>query len=389
MLILFSIFFVLCTIAFIPLPLLDSFWVVKEWVFMFGCSLILACSFIFKRNREYYNLPIMIMLVIIMVHFCFYFMKPIVFSYGKIQWNLWCIKPTINAILGLFTFKIILESCDKNFIFKVTKMTAFMGFACSVYMLIQFLGIDPIFKNNVKWFHTNGHEVSKTYMIGFFNNKMLASQFVAVTASLFLIFKGIRYKLAYIFMLGILFLTDTTISVVALSVGLMTYFFITERWKISCVVFTASLFCIFILNRIYPDFINDTGRYELWVNIIKYSIEQNTILFGNGWGSFAHIGFISGNKNAISAHNEFIQFLSDGGIVFVGVFIWYLLDLFMRIKSFLSNKTAIFVGYVCALASYMVVLIFSFPLRIASLALLGIIILFCLEYTLIEGESNV
>ena len=86
------------------------------------------------------------------------------------------------------------------------------------------------------------------------------------------------------------------------------------------------------------------------------------------------------------AHNEWIQILHDGGIFMVVLVIGYLTDLIRRI--FYTNPSTLLIGYIVGMVSFIVISCAGFPLRIGSLALIGVLYITCLEI-LTRGDSYV
>ena len=78
------------------------------------------------------------------------------------------------------------------------------------------------------------------------------------------------------------------------------------------------------------------------------------------------------------------HFLKEGGIVLVFLVCAYLNDLIKRIIA--TPPDIMLIGFISVLCSFLVIMSGGFPLRIAPLALVGLITIAALEY-LTRGEE--
>ena len=380
------IFVVLISVIYLPeqlngsdIQFKDAFWIPKELVFMIGSSVVIG--YYFSENKNIGSLKNRIFGIIfgfIVISSLLRFMLPLIFNgiNGRIFWNLFLIRPTINFILGSFLVYVLVSgSTIENWV-KLSKLFAYLGFGFACYAILQWCGIDQIF-GKADFNYTNGIFERKILMVTFLANNFLTSNFISVLSPFCLMFKETRFKIFYIVCGAAILLTQTTIAFVSYFIGLFVYLLMNRKFKVLFVTCGLSLIMFFVMCKFDRTFMSDTGRYTLWWNIIT---TNSLPFFGNGTGSFIIAGFTSGKLQALHAHNEWLQFYYEGGLVLVVMSLMYMFDLIKRIWSeYIENNSIILIGFTSAFFSYLVVMSGGFPLRIASLALIFILIISCLE----------
>lgn len=361
---------------------LDMFWFPKNVVFtILGFSLI-ASSWIDKsihKEKELKNTWLGLILIYTILSFSWYFFRPILYpNMNRVYFNVWNYLPTMNIILALFLIQALVENTDNlGRWLKVAKIFCWLAFLFSVYAILQFFKLDQLFNKNYTW-------IGVQRMVTFLGNNMLTGNFLAMLSPFCLIFRDLRYKIFYLVILTAIVLTTSVISVLAFCAGLIIYLIFTKRVKLAvlliiCLALGVILLKGFKMSDTYGyTIIKDNGRIDLWSKaLIKC---RDTLFTGFGQGSFAmqrFPGFELPGGFWLSAHNEFVQIIFEGGIILFALVLGYLCDLFRRI--YYAKKTMLMAGYTSALVSYLVICLFGFPLRISSLALTGIIYISALE----------
>jgi hypothetical protein len=288
-----------------------------------------------------------------------------------VLWNLWIIRPFINVVLGLWVLQSLVEYTDNLHRWvNIAKMLCWVAFGFAVYTIFQRLGFDPIFKR----FNTN------CLPITFFGNDKLTGNFLAMLSPVCLIFKDFRYKIIYVLCLIGILLTGSAISLVAFITGLFIYLLFNKKGKlILLLILTVSIFVV--VKKI--SFFSFSGRFKIWEQVLSHC--KDTIWLGKGLGNFAAEQYKPlDNTVAVSAHCEFFQILHDSGIFMIALVSLYILDLLKRI--FFAHWNMLLVGFVSALFAYLVICFGNFPLRIAPMALTGIVYIAVIEAILIKGE---
>ena len=380
----FYIFFILTSIVILPIAKLNDFWwIPKECIFnLFGFSFIAATWFgNTQKSLTFKNLWLGIILIYCVLSFGWYFYIPLIFNnqVGKIIWNLWVIRPFINIFLGLLIIQALVEYTDNLHRWvQISKMLCWVSFGFSVYAILQYLGIDQIFNQpNVRF--TNDERV-----ITLLGNSTLTGNFLAMLSPLCLIFKRLRYKIIYVLCFFGILVSNSSLSMVAFVIGLLTYLLLMKKYKMSMLIILLGSVFVFIKGI---GFFSFSGRFEIWNNIFIYC--KDTIWLGKGLGNFAvnqyrpfaYLKALYSN----SAHCEPLQILHDGGLFMLALVMVYLVDLFRRM--FFTKQNILFIGFISAFITYLIISLGNFPLRIAPLALVGIIYIASLEAQIIKGEQ--
>jgi hypothetical protein len=192
----------------------------------------------------------------------------------------------------------------------VMNVMFYSGFVMSLYVILQSIGIDPLFK--ISTYEATKY-IPSNKLAGTLGHPSIVAMFILVCIPAAIFLKK-RYSL--LLMISSLLLTKSMISIGALALSTMFLFFFDKRhWLI--VVF---LFFVF-LSTIFQGFIisEASGRYDVWLTALN-DIKQNpiTILTGFGIGGFSFIfqPLMHGNMEYwASLHNEYLQVLWGVGIV--------------------------------------------------------------------------
>lgn len=374
--ILFYILFILTSITVLTIPnLYDNFWIQKECVFNILGFAFIASSWIGNNPKilTFKNKWIAIIFIYLVLSFGWFFYLPLITSKlgTKVVWNLWVIRPFINIVLGLWIIQTLVEYTDslQRWV-NISKMLCWAAFGFSIYSIFQVWGFDPIFKR----FGTNNLPVT------FFGNSNLTGNFLAILSPICLIFKDFRYKIIYALCFIAILLTNSSVSLISFIAGLFIYLLLTKKWKI--VLLLALTGILFVVVK-KPAFFSFSGRFKIWNDTLGYC--KDTLWLGKGLGNFAANQYKPLDSTvAISAHCEPLQILHDSGIFMVSLIGIYFLDLFRRI--FISKWNMLLIGFTSALSAYLIICFGNFPLRIAPMALTGIIYIAAIETILIKGE---
>ncbi len=386
------IYFIICSFLVIP-GIKEEFWMPKNAVFVTGGLILLSWNFMVTENNiiKFSNKWAMALVIYISVVFGYFFFIPIIFnnSLGKVTWNVWNFLPTINTIIAVFLIKFLVESTVS-----FRPWVDFAKVACwcmaifSFVVITQYFGIDPFYTEANGWYIQKGRWdgiPKNATIVTFLGNDFLSANYIAVLAPLCLIFQQLRYKIFLALAIISLVLIKSITGILALSFGCLVYFGLTNQyWKFFLGLAALILLGVWSFIR-HPEFLSSTGRLEVWPDFIKASFDN--IYTGHGLGSFMMMKYKNlAGKTYLSAHNELIQIFYEGGIILVGIVMGYFIDFAKRVVF--SKPTILSVGYLSALASYLVFCMTGFPLHIASLALIGILLIASLEAQ-IRGEKYV
>ena len=363
----------------------DAFWIPKEAAFISLAMVTIASSFFLKeaKTETFRNKWIGAILIWAAVSFTFIFLGPLMFNNpnGTVQWNIWNFRPTLNLFLGIFLLITLVENTDdmKRWI-NISKFLCYLGAAFSVYALLQWVGIDPVFVNNGQFIFSNGQATRNAFMVTTMGNKELTSNFIAIISPLCLMFKDLRFKIFYFLMFLAIFLSDSTISMAGFFGALLLYFLMTKRIK----YFLAGVVLLGIVVAsscfLFPEFLSSSGRLGMWSEVLPKFFSSDISYFGGGLGNFPATRFKVRNLLAVSAHNEFIQILWEGGILSLFLVLGYLFTLTGRVLStWINHNSFMLICFFCGLVSFLIISVGAFPLRIAPMALIGLLYIAGLE----------
>lgn len=360
----------------------DLFLIPKEAMFnLLGFSII-ASSWISARKRTFVfeNKWFGIILIWIIVSFVWNYYRPIVFATQRIaRIPYWTVRPTINTILGLFLIKTLIENTDtlEKWV-TIAKILCWLCFGFAIYTIIQNFELDQLwnFKPHIHFLQS---KYNKQYLVTLTGNHFLTANFIALLSPLCLMFKEFRYKIIYAISFIAILLCYSALSVGVFAAVFLLYLFLTKKylWFLGLSVFSV-IGLIFIYIK-YPDYVSANYRLWLWPRVL--SACKSRFFTGYGLGQFAFRSFSLDPKgewgNFHAVHNEFLQLLYSNGIVIIVFVIGYFQGLFRRILR--VEKNMLLYGYICGLVSFLLISMGSFPLRMASMALVGILYISALE----------
>lgn len=381
MFIITSILLVLSSVLFWPFSVNDPFLVIKESVFVLGSLSLFAYSF-YRGNciNHFRNTFLALILIYIVLGFIWFFYVPFITAKGKVLWNFWNFRPTINVICSMLLIKLLFENCYsfKNWI-NLGKVIAWVGGVLAVYSILQYFNIEPVFNlfnKNFKYLFENGTPSGDQRMVTLFGSSFVTSAFLAVCAPMCLIYKNMKYRIFYILIFISLILLNKTMALGALIISLAYYLLINKKMlKFKILISGCLLFLIYKYFK-NPDFFSFMGRESVWISTWNKFLESP--LFGFGLGYFEMLKLKSNNLDVFFAHNEYLQNLVDLGIVGSLIIFMFFVDLSKKI--FRSDQNILLVGYTCGLISLLVLSFGSFPIRIAPIALIAIIYIAGLLY---------
>ena len=390
--VLLYIVLILCSVIVIPYYVPNEWWIPKEAVYLIGGFSVVAVSMMFPRaNGVFANKWIGAIFLYTILSFGWYFFIPLIFPLNgtKTLWNMWNYMPTLNLILGILLIKTLVENTDTNRRWVIlSHIICWLSCLFSVVVICQHFGLDQLFSNNPIYEikrSSSGYLIPNSKIVGFLGNSFLAGNFIAITAPLCLIFKEFRYKVIFVLACIAMYFVDSTVSMIAFISSILLFLILTKDIKKFFIFISFLIITVFVIHSLNPEYFNMSGRESVWGDFFKRCMER--FYTGFGLGSFSNFHYT--NKHGLiyfSAHNEWIQLLHDGGSIMLALVLGYLIDLGRRILR--TQPNMLLIGYIVAFSSWLVISTAGFPLRIASLALIGLLYITCLE-VLTKGEVNV
>lgn len=268
--------------------------------------------------------------------------------------GLWNYKPLLYLVVYFLAFIAISSYSNVSKIIpNVMKVMFYSGFVMSLYVLLQSVGIDPLFKiSSVEaTVHTPSYKLAGTL-----GHPTIVASFIlmCLPAAIYL-----QKKYSLFIMVLALILTKSMVSIGAFA--LSTAFLMSFGDKYRLILF-AALFALLALIFHKLIIAESSGRYDVWITALN-DIKQNptTLLTGFGIGAFAFI-FQPLMHSKIpywaSLHNEYLQVLWSVGIV--GLFLmirsiyWFFKNSWNISDNFSVRclATSFFSICVCALGNF-------------------------------------
>lgn len=266
---------------------------------------------------------------------CIFFSpKPGIALMGMPVANFWVWKASlVFVIFSLFIISIY--SIDFKFSDKLLllKIMFWCGFIMSLYMILQFFGLDQFFTLQ----NLPVSSLPPSAVIGgTMGHPTIVSPFVAMLIPLGLYFR--KYIFVGVMIIAVC-LTKSYIGIGAMVLSLIILFALRNRK--SLIIFTALLLLtvsiVFINPKAKQVIINRaSGRIEIWNNIIQdiskpiVKEQNNTYPFtGFSPGSFYYIFHARhpSNPSFLQAHNEYLELLYDTGIIGLVIFLGAIITL--------------------------------------------------------------
>lgn len=194
-------------------------------------------------------------------------------------------------------------------------------------------------------------------VMSFFGNPIFFASHLTISIPIFFGFMlSLKKFLKFLLIIPILcslfalYLTETRAAWIGISVSAFVFILHTiKRKKIKLALVAIFIMCILAISYIRKDvWLRQQAHLLIWRDTLKMWIRNP--IFGTGIGTF-HIYFpdyaskelrtIWPQKQFIinDAHNEYIQILSETGILGFGIFLWFLFTLFIVVKELMKKMT--------------------------------------------------
>lgn len=280
------------------------------------------------------------------------------------------VQPVVDlSLLGSYTaeFKVFsfflmfcsLASCQfsKETIDRILTVMFIGALLMSVYMILQALNLDQIFKPKPEYFAS---DVKGIRVGGFFGQPTLAVPFLAMSVPIAVYFK--KY-LAIVLLSVALILTKSDFAFASIALIALLYSIKTKRFIPLFIVASIAGAALLLLHP--HKYFSGNGRFEVWVMILKdvFSGEMNGVpvrigLFGAGLNNFGKV-FTALHASAYTrAHNEFLQVLWCCGVVGEAIFLMIHYNVAKTALSIMKNPAvrtlsiSLAVAIFCAMGTF-------------------------------------
>lgn len=288
---------------------------------------------------------------------------PMVRGYG---FNVGTINESIHFILATVATLLFCSYVDREGFIRITKAIVWSGTAIAVFGICQGIGLDPM-KNIATYVAKESRHIAATM-----DCPDLFANFIAVCVPFCLYLNGIRYKLCLFLLLVALIMAKSSISIVAVFIGICVFLLLKYRNKVTfySILGALTVFILFCIgtpsfNKLQGGF---SGRVSAWHEFIK---RDTNPLFGNGLGIAKSYGVKFGDNYWTTPHNDYIcVWLSLG---FVGLLLVSLLVI-NSLRNFRYNQdNTLGFAYLASLITFFILMFGSFPMESAPICLIGIV----------------
>ncbi len=287
---------------------------------------------------------------------------------GQIAFNVWTIEPSLHFVLALFATWIVISHLHKEDYVRIANTLCISATIVAVVGLLQYIGLNP-FKNFLHYTHD-------MHISAFLDNPMLVGHYLCLTVPLFLYFNKWKHYAGLALVLLCIFLTNSDLAMGAAIAGIIIFFFFTSKYKrlflIGLLLLTLGAYLYFQHHdlNLYKRF---SVRLEIWPQAIPFFKENP--LFGQGLGRWKTLGISYKSVWWMEAHNDWFERTIELGLLGIGLFSLVIIN---TIKNF-NFRDRIATAYFATFVSFLLIMIGSFAMHIAPIALIGLTAFWAVE----------
>lgn len=350
--------------------LADPFRLPKATFFDLTCMGIICFSLFTGLRRRYFNkyLSWFVSWIFFTIFLGFYL--PFTLSFNNKQViNLFILEPMLHFIFGLWASYIILSYFEKEDYIKLTKIICISSLLISSIGILQVLGLD-IFGKMARYNHP--------YRIcGFLDNPNIVGNYLCLTLPFFLLKENKKYIIGFILAIIGILLTKSELSIVGAIGGLIVYLMFISRRKITYFIISIfTLFSIgwtFVNQKLIAGFMSQ--RLPLW-KMAWVKFKDNPI-FGQGLGIFKTWELTPNATKGLVAHNDWFEIMIMLGVVGLVLLLALIINSIRKFNYKLDNMVGF--SYFASFLTFLFIMLGSFPLELAPLALFGLLNFWAVE----------
>ncbi len=301
--------------------------------------------------------------------FGFNWWYPLIRGYG---YNAGTITESIHFILAIVATILACSYFERVCFIRIAKAIVISSTAIAVFGICQGIGLDPM-KSIATYVSKETRHIAATL-----DHPNLFGNYMALCIPFCLYLRGIRYKICLAVLVMALLFSQSSISMLAAALGISVFLLLKYRNKIAWIsIFISNIlfiiFCIYTpsFNKLNTGF---TGRFEAWKVFIDRAVNP---LFGNGFGVAKSFGVKLADNYWTTPHNDYINIWLSLGFVGVLLFLLVIINTF-RNFNYNKNNTLGF-AYLASLITFLILMLGSFPMESAPIALIGLVSWWALE----------
>lgn len=338
------------------------------------CMAIIYQAFRRGLKFNYFNkyLSWLIGYIFLTIIITWYF--PLVFS-QNMTFKLYAISPILHFILAIFASYIALSTLEKEDFIKIGKAVCLSSVLVTLFGIMQILNLNPLGRS--LFYKPDTVNIFSALL----DNSNLVGNYLALSLPIFFFYNSPIYLLGFIIILIGIFLSKSSLSLLATFIGLLVFTFINYRKnKKLLIVFGIILLiisCIFVFNPVFNKLKDGLSfRVSTWKLVLE-RIKDNPIC-GQGLGIFKtwnihpHGAWISR-----VAHNDYLERIAEIGLMGLTLGFMVVLNSIRNFNYKSDNKIGF--SYFSSFIVFLILMFGSFPIEIAPLAFLGLINLWAVE----------
>ncbi len=360
---------IILAIILIPLAILpfsglpEPTRMIKDTLFDFTMMGIICIAIKEGLRFEYKNKYLSWMAMYGFFQFGFNWYYPMLRGYG---YNVGTICESLHFLLAIIATLLFCSYADRQSFIRISKAIVISSMIIAIFGIFQGIGLDPM-KSIATYISKEPRHVAATL-----DHPDIFGNFMALCLPFCLYLTGIRYKICFSVILIALLMSQSSISLVAAFIGISVFVLLKYRNKLTFygvlgAIISFITFCI--LNPWFNKFNNGfTGRVWAWKEFIKRDVNP---IFGNGLGVAKSYGVQSGDNYWTTPHNDYLMIWLCMGVIGLIIFSLISINSFRNFRYNQSNTLGF--AYLASLITFFILMLGSFPMGYAPLALIGII----------------
>ncbi len=341
--------------------------IIKSATFDFTMLAIIAMSLINGLKFEYKNKYLGWLAIAVFFGFGFNWYYPLMAGYG---YNAGTIDSNIHFLLSLIATVCVCSTFERNDFVRVSKAIVFSATLVAIFALLQVIGLDPMKK-------VATYTVLETrHICALLDHPDILGNYLALSIPFFLYLLRPKYIIPLLIVVSVLIFTHSSLSI--LGAGIASFVFAALKYRDSKTwrIVLSVLFVLGIIFCFNPKFnkLNNgfTGRVNAWQQILS---KADNPIFGQGLGIVksygVQVGSVIGKNLWVFAHNDYIEMYCSGGILILFLFALLVIHSLRKFNYKIDNQLGF--AYLGSFICFLVLMLGSFPMEIAPLALGGLI----------------
>ncbi len=347
--------------------------IIKSATFDFAMMAIIAMALINGLKFEYKNKYLGWLSLAVFFGFAFNWYYPLMAGYG---YNAGTIDGNLHFLLSVIATVCVCSTFERNDFVKIAKAVVFSATLVAIFAALQAIGLDPMKKV------ANYTTLETRHVCALLDHPDILGNYLALSVPFFLYLFRAKYVIPFLIVIFVLIVAHSSLSILGAGVACFIFFALKYRnskyWRIGLSV----LFVLGIVFCLNPKFnkLNTgfTGRVDAWQQILA---RADNPIFGQGLGIVksygVQYGSSAGMNHWVFAHNDYIEMYCAGGILLLFLFALLVIHSLRKFNYKIDNHLGF--AYLGSFLCFLVLMLGSFPMEIAPLALGGLISFWGLE----------